>query len=786
MLRSRRALRTLPSWSRLGRDTSLWTLATVVGVSAFGLLTSEASWLGATDDRVAAVAVDTYGDFLRGVAAAIGMLAIVQWVLLTVVAFGLVLLVDDPKGQRPSRRARTRLIQVGIALLVTLVFWGYGASRHPGLFLGILASSRLASLWTEACRFLGPLLAFSSLIGYFVGAARARRSVQIAFVALAGLVGVGVGRTTSWAQTYKVPGPFSVTAHAATSKRDEPLFADSHAGTNVGAHAAATPESSSEITSAVGPRAVADTEASPSEASASLAAPSKKTRHVVPARPANVLWIAVDSLRPDKIDATNTPYLARLIAESIYFPNTIVPMPRTGPSWTAALTSLSPLTSGIETMFPEAKRADVSAVALPAYLGAGGYRTMVVSEYAGEFFRRVKLGFDTEAVPRAELMQISGQILLSRAPLVLAQTGLVYSAGPAWRSLLPGAVEELVRGLPNFSCPEAIASDIRSFIGAGPTPHEPAFVLAFYSQPHFPYTSSPAFARRYRVPGSSAALAYGRDVTSDAPIASDVDRRQVDALYRAALAETDAAVEKLMGELLKSGWLDDTIIVLTADHGEGLYECAECVGHGDNLHGMMTLRVPLAFHLPARFTGAKPSVQSQYVSLLDVYPTLADLVGLPRLAIMEGTPLLTATGDVVARPAAPRVHMVETGEWLWTTAAVPKDRIDYPPVTTLAHLEGERIAIDPKYSGVIRAAKHRAAIRAPYKLLYEPSRSGVRWRLFDFEADPFDTKDLAAEKPQVLSELKEALRRDVLRHANVLPVGDYFITRPPGIPEDHW
>lgn len=782
MLRSQRALRTLPSWLRLGRDTSLWTLATVVGVSGVGLLTSDASWLGATDDRVAAVAVDTYGDFLRGVATAIGMLAIVQWVFLTVVAFGLVLLVDDPKGHRPSRRARTRLVQLAIALLVTLVFWGYGASRHPGLFLGILASSRLASLWAEACRFLGPLVACASVIGYFVGAARARRSVQIAFVVLAALVGVGVGRTTTWTQKYKVPGPFSVTLHAATPKDDEPLFADSDAG----ADAAATPPSGA-TGSGAGPRAVADAGAGSWEpGGTSLTAPTKKAQRVVPTRPVNVLWIAVDSLRPDKIDKTNTPYLAKLIEESVYFPNTIVPMPRTGPSWTAALTSLSPLTSGIETMFPDAKRADVSTVALPAYLGAGGYRSMVVSEYAGEFFRRVKLGFDTEAVPRAELMQISGQILLSRAPLVLAQTGLLYTAGPAWRSLLPGAVEELVRGLPNFSSPQVIAGDIRSFIEAGAETKEPSFVLAFYSQPHFPYTSSPAFSRRYRVPGSSPSLAYGRDVTSDAPIATDVDRRQVDALYRAALAETDAAVAKLMRELVKTGWLDDTIIVLTADHGEGLYECAECVGHGDNLHGMMTLRVPLAFHLPARFADAKPSVQSQYVSLLDVYPTLTELIGLPRLAIMEGMPLLTATGDIVARPTQPRVHMVETGEWLWTTAAVPKDRIDYPPVTTLAHLEGERIAIDPKYAGVIRAAKHRAAIRAPYKLLYEPSRSGVRWRLFDFEADPFDTKDLAADKPEILSELKAALRRDVLRHANVLPVGDYFLTRPPGIPEDHW
>ena len=201
---------------------------------------------------------------------------------------------------------------------------------------------------------------------------------------------------------------------------------------------------------------------------------------------------------------------------------------------------------------------------------------------------------------------------------------------------------------------------------------------------------------------------------------------------------------------------------------------------------MMTLRVPLAIRLPARFAEGKPAVVPRFVSLLDVYPTITELLGMPKLSIMEGQALLDETGAVVAPPAQPRVLMVETGEWLWTTAAVPKDRIDYPPVTTIAHLEGDRIAIDPKYEGVIRAAKHRAAIRPPYKLVYEPSRAGVHWRLFDFEADPLDTKDLAAQLPQVVEELKDALRRSVVRHSRVLPVGDWFLTRPPGPPEDHW
>ena len=47
---------------------------------------------------------------------------------------------------------------------------------------------------------------------------------------------------------------------------------------------------------------------------------------------------------------------------------------------------------------------------------------------------------------------------------------------------------------------------------------------------------------------------------------------------------------------------------LLADHGESLYECATCVGHGDNLTGMSALTVPLAIRMPRRrFPAASPS-----------------------------------------------------------------------------------------------------------------------------------------------------------------------------------
>jgi hypothetical protein len=210
------------------------------------------------------------------------------------------------------------------------------------------------------------------------------------------------------------------------------------------------------------------------------------------------------------------------------------------------------------------------------------------------------------------------------------------------------------------------------------------------------------------------------------------------------------------------------------------------VGHGDNLVGMTTLRVPLAFRLPERrYPSAKPARVDAYVSELDVYPTLLSLLGVPPLPIHEGRILLSGDGGRAAPPDA-RTFFVETGEWLWPTPAVPLERLDYPPITAMADVEADRIVIEERFLPAIRAAKHRAAIAPPWKLVYRPTPKGVVWSLYDIERDPFDTTDLGAVHPGVLAELKAALEHSVLRFSHMISVDGYFLTRPAGPPEEYY
>ncbi|MBN9160793.1 MAG: sulfatase-like hydrolase/transferase [Myxococcales bacterium] len=707
------------------------TGAAFVLPSAALLLLGKESWAGASDDRVSAVMSTTYSGYLREVGGLTVLVGLTEWGLLSFATLGVLLLARQPMRKRIESPRGRDAATVFIALLVVAVYVGFGVQRHPGLFLEPLASSAALQVWVEACAYLAPVAALVVAAGYAVAMVRGELFAQVALIAVACVAGGGLGTAVKRSAKF-APTPFRAPAPSAGAK-----------------------------VSTVPPKAA------------------------TPTRSPNVLWIAVDSLRPDRIDPKHTPRISALLGESVYFENAIVPVPRTGPSWAAALTSLAPMTNGIETMFPSRSASDLSKLALPAHLVSKGYRTLVTSEYAGAFFGRVDFGFQLGSIPRAELMEISGQILLARAPLVLSHFGLLYTSTPWVRSLLPAKLVELTRGMPNFSHPAVLADDVLAHLEAPAAQEQPFFALAFYSQPHFPYTSSPEFGKKYHVSGSSSSIRYGRDVANDTPITTDADRQQLDGLYRASLAESDAAIGELLDSLAKRGVLDDTIVVLSADHGEGLYDCAECVGHGDNLRSMTTLRVPLAFRLPnGRFPDAAPQVLSQYVSTLDVYPTLLSLLGWSPIAVHEGVALLTRKGRPATIPE--RTLFVETGEWLWTTAAVPKDRLVYPPITEIARLEDDRIAIDPKYEPVIRAAKHRAAIRAPYKLVYEPTADGARYRLFDFEKDPTDEHDLSASMPEIAARMKDELRKDVLRHAFVIPAGEHFLTRPPMPSDSHW
>jgi arylsulfatase A-like enzyme len=163
-------------------------------------------------------------------------------------------------------------------------------------------------------------------------------------------------------------------------------------------------------------------------------------------------------------------------------------------------------------------------------------------------------------------------------------------------------------------------------------PTGPFFAWVHYFDPHLPYQSplesQPAFAGRP---------------------------------YDAEIAWVDRQLGRLLDELSRLQLTDETLVVLVADHGESLGE------HGEATHGMFvydaTVRVPLILSSPSLF-GGPLVVSDRVVGLVDVRPTIEEVLGLPPTGDIDGVSLLRND------PAPGRAIYLETrapeNQWGWS------------------------------------------------------------------------------------------------------------------------
>jgi arylsulfatase A-like enzyme/Flp pilus assembly protein TadD len=125
-------------------------------------------------------------------------------------------------------------------------------------------------------------------------------------------------------------------------------------------------------------------------------------------------------------------------------------------------------------------------------------------------------------------------------------------------------------------------------------------------------------------------------------------------LYDGEIAYADSALANFIAFLKKHGWYENSVIIVTGDHGEGLGD------HHEETHGIFlydsTTHVPLILKLP-REAASKVKVVDAQVRTTDILPTVLDLVGAPAPKRLDGESLKPyfAGADV-----APRIAFGET------------------------------------------------------------------------------------------------------------------------------
>jgi arylsulfatase A-like enzyme len=237
-----------------------------------------------------------------------------------------------------------------------------------------------------------------------------------------------------------------------------------------------------------------------------------------------------------------------------------------------------------------------------------------------------------------------------------------------------------------------------------------------FQSTHFPYALPRGVRRPYRPHAADSSelkyLSYPSSLRSVA-----INR------YKNALAYVDHQVGRLVQWLRASGQLDDTLIVLTSDHGELFFE------HGLVTHGRTLFeeeaRVPLLLHWPGRI---EPQASRRPSSTLDVLPTIVDAMGLPPHPAHQGRSLLPASAnDSPKSDAAASPGLLEPRQ---------ADR------AVLLNIQGLR--------GV------EGVVCWPYKLTRDWS-SG-RLSLYDLATDPGERRNRATDRPEQAQALRGLLQ----------------------------
>jgi arylsulfatase A-like enzyme len=462
----------------------------------------------------------------------------------------------------------------------------------------------------------------------------------------------------------------------------------------------------------------------------------------------NVLIIAVDSLRADRIfapnAATRVPTMAGLARDGVRFRQAYVSQARTFPSFVTLLTGRFPQHHGIRHEFPTSDARQAIGPSLVSALHAAGWRTGAVSDFAGEIFARVPLGLDDVDVAEFNLFSIVEEAILDSHVNVLpyAASRLGERVFPAMRAMAAFAEPEMLTD-------HAIAELDR--LGG-----EPFFLTVFFSAPHTPYASPAPYYRRFADPAYDGAFRYLKQPLPLVPSLPPADARQVQALYDGALAAVDDSIARLLRRLEERGLAKNTIVVLLGDHGENLFDVPRRgLGHGDHLAGELANQIPLVIVDPTR--ALTPHDVGGIVRDVDLAPTLGALLGIaaPPGDGVDLAPLLRGEKDTLDLDA-----FAETGLWLLESGPgfSQRERLPYPPVwfATEAANDGD-IFIPSKWDDAIVTAKHRSIRTTKWKLLYQPTPLGPHWRLFDVIADPAELADVAADHPAVVAELRPKL-----------------------------
>jgi arylsulfatase A-like enzyme len=513
--------------------------------------------------------------------------------------------------------------------------------------------------------------------------------------------------------------------------------------------------------------------------------------------PPNILIIGSDSIRGDRLGCAGhrparsdgpaaagvSPHIDALAAKSARFERCYTAIASTIESGVQMMASNYPHTHGIRQMYPD--RETVAATnqrvePLAAILRAKGYDTAAIGDWCAGYYEVTPLGFGDISVSSFD----NFRIYMSQAVVMAHFVIPLYFDNPLGYRMFPQ-----LQSFAQFVTPKVVTDRVERRIASAARDRQPFFWHVFYSCNHLPYRSTEPYVSMFTDPSYSgpnkSGVAFdidefigGTDLESKWKALPEKEIRQIRSLYDGCTRLFDDCVGRIIASLQSHGLADNTIIIITGDHGDDLYEPGVTLGHGLTFNGALHANhVPMIVHVP----GQPPRVIPETVRLIDVAPTLAELTGVTKPESWEGIPFtswLKGSGQREHRP-----FYGETGFPFIQFSVAGVERPQLPPMDEMTMIDGDynhQFVLRPEYRERLVAAKQRCLRTRDWKLVCTPTATGTRhFGLFHLVTDPHAETDLSTSRPEVLTPMRAALEKWMDQRAET-PISGIFPGGEPG------
>lgn len=423
---------------------------------------------------------------------------------------------------------------------------------------------------------------------------------------------------------------------------------------------------------------------------------------IAPHNAPNVLFIVLDTVRAASLSLygytrPTTPHLEKLATRSIVFERVWSTAPWTLPSHASMFTGHYPYEMSANWLTP----LDATYPTLAEVLRTQGYVTsgFVANRLYGTYESGLNRGFiHYEDYPISPEV-VAHSSWLARMSITQLRESLRYHRPLGWKT----AVD--------------INRDFLAWLSS--QGQRPFFAFLNYMDAHEPYLPPPPFDTQFG-PKKPWATLSRRQQWSAQELQAEI------ASYDGAIAHLDHHLGLLFEELHKRGVLDNTLLIVTSDHGELLGEHG-LLGHGNSLYRPL-LEVPLLISFPSHLPIGRRV--RELVSLRNLPATLMDILQLPGGASFPGTSLVS----------------------YWKEGSQPSATV----APLLSEVSEVKNCLDTREAGPVCKGDMHALVAEGLHYIHN---GDGREELYDVESDPAEEHDLAGAETsqQVLQRFRTSL-----------------------------